>query len=182
MAMELPFSFDPDKGMEETIDQIESYLKLPLEDKTPSGYGIREDCRHLKVYLDAQNRTVTCQDCKKQLDPFWYLQLLAKEWRQRRYADAEAVKAYREIARKEKEMSVRGRHFARPTSGRGQYYWDVFTLLNDGHEPDFIVARGATWYVGQGQGVTHGDYCAALLADKYKRMGLPPPDILKQPT
>lgn len=172
---DLPIEFDPTKDISEVIDEIESYLKLPLEDKTPRDSGI-DECYHLKVFLDAQNRSVQCQDCKKILDPFWYLQLLAKEWRLRRYHDAKALEVYRTLRLKEKQDESRGKHFARPKDGEGQKCWDAYELLYS-KPPDYVRARGKYWYAGEGSGETLGDYIKQLLADKYNKMGLPAPDI-----
>ena len=168
---ELPFEFDPSKDMDNLIDDIESYLKMPLEDKTPSSF---RECEHKKVFLDAQNRTVTCQECKKQLDPFWYLLLLAKEWRIRRYQDVEAIRAYRSLVEKDRQREARGKHFVRPQSGEGQKVWDAYVELN-GKPPDYVRALGKYWYVGEGDGWTLGDYIKQLVADKYRRMGMEPP-------
>jgi hypothetical protein len=170
--MELPF--DPMHDMGQTIDEIESFLKMPLEDKTPSGYDINK-CRHLKVYLDGENHTVECQDCKKTIDPFWYLQLLAKEWRNRRYQDSLALKAWRDIQQKELERGARGKHFAKPTEGEGRKCWEAWEMLTK-QPPDFVVAHGKYWYVGKDHGETMGDYVKQQLAEAYRKMGLAAPD------
>jgi hypothetical protein len=127
------------------LGELEFYLKshngLPIEqERHPFG-----ECRHFRVVLDDQKHTVTCRDCKKELDPFWYLQLLTKEWSLRRYHDIETIKAYRELEQQRLNAKARGKICARPKEGIGREVWDAATLWKD-TEPNCIYYRGQ-WYV-----------------------------------
>lgn len=150
-------NFDPN---EEIIDDIEAYLKMPLEDKTPPKWG--SNCHHFKVHLDAENRKVICQNCKKELDPFWYLELLADEWHKRRYRDAEAVMAYRELKQQRLDAMARGKHYIRPEKGDGQKCWDTYEVLH-GEPPEYVYYRGG-WYAGKKGHAELFDYMKMVLA------------------
>ncbi len=158
--------FDPNKDMNDwAIKEIEDFLKLPITE-SETVYG---QCRHLRVSLDNENKTVTCQDCKKDLDAFWYLQLLAKEWRTRRYHDFEAIKAYRALQQQEENARARGHCYIRPTNGNGMLCWDSYETLH-GHPPEYVFYRGG-WYAGEDGSSEHFDYIKQHLAmglDKYK--------------
>jgi len=166
---------------EETLEEIESFLKLPLEDKTPSGYGVKDDCKHMKVYLDAQNHTIECQDCKKILDPFWYLQLLAKEWSYRRYQDAEAIAAYRKLNEKERNACARtrGKAYIRPNEGNGMLCWDSYEDLY-GHQPEYVFCSGGYWYAGEDGGSEIFQLIQSQLADRNNSYKLSRDEFLKQ--
>ena len=145
----MPQEFDPQKELnEQTLREVEDYLKLPITNKERN-YKEKE-CEHMRVVLDDQNKTVTCRDCKKVLDPFWYLQLLAKEWSIRRYQDAEAIKAYRTLKQQRENAQARGKYYIRPESGDGQKCWDSYEAYY-GHPPEYIYySRG--WYAGEDSG------------------------------
>ena len=85
---------------EELLNEVQLYLRrhqhLPIEesrDKLDPYEKLRE-CKHRQVEIDKEARKVTCQDCHKELDPFWYLLLLAREWKSRRYNDTQAIQAH----------------------------------------------------------------------------------------
>ena len=129
--------FDPNKDINDwTIKEIEDYLKLPITNNKHV-YG---ECEHFQVMLDDENKTVICKHCKKELDAFWYLQLLAKEWNRRRYQDFEAIKAYRKLKEQEKNAQARkgnGLSYIRPNEGMGQIVWDSYESLS-GHPPEYV--------------------------------------------
>lgn len=151
------------------LGELEFYLKthngLPIEEeKHPYG-----EYRHFRVVLDAQRHTVACRDCKKELDPFWYLQLLAKEWSHRKYTDTEAIKAYRKIEEQERNAKARGLIVTRPKSGTGRDCWDAYTSLH-GVEPHYLYRRGSHYYASDGIGTELFDYIKMQLS--YKQRGL----------
>jgi hypothetical protein len=134
-----------ENDIELTINEIEKYLKLPIE-RIPE----KDGCKHKKVLLDCQQHRVICKDCHKDLDAFWYLELLASEWSIRRYHDAAAIHAYNEIKKREKAALLRGKHIMRPLSPEGGHCWDIFTKLK-GETPDYVYFHGG-WYAGYNGG------------------------------
>ena len=112
-----------DERLDFTIRDIENYLKQSLEE-------VREPwdaCQHKQVMLDHQAHTVTCKVCNKQLDPFWYLCLLAKEWRTRSYQDQAAREAWEKMRQRDIQDRAKGHHFSRPPRpGPAQEAWDTF--------------------------------------------------------
>lgn len=156
--------FDPQKDINEwTIKEIEDFLKLPITE-TQKDY---DECKHFRVLLDNENKTVTCKDCGKILDAFWYLQLLAKEWGFRRYEDFEAIKAYRALRQQEENARARGNVYIRPTKGDGMLCWDSFEALH-GHPPEYVFYRGG-WYAGEDGGAELFDYIKGQLAIEKSR-------------
>lgn len=126
---------------QDTFNDIARYLKLnniPIENTTPNKYG---DCRHLHVVIDEQARTLTCALCKKQLDPFWYLCLLAKEWKSRCYRDIDAIKAHEALKQKQKNAEAKGKIAVKPTEGEGLIVWESYFALYQ-KDPDYIYIRG----------------------------------------
>ena len=156
--------FDPKKEMnEETLREVENYLKTPPISEKKKDW-IKKECEHFRTELDAENKTVTCRDCKKVLDAFWYLQLLAKEWSLRRYQDAEAIKAYRELEQQRKNAIARGQYRVRPDKGEGMICWDSYEALN-GHPPEYVYYRGG-WYAGHSFGEESFELIKMVLARK----------------
>lgn len=160
--------FDPQKDMNDwTIKEIEDFIKLPITE-TRKNY---DDCKHLGVLLDDENKAITCKNCGKVLDPFWYLQLLAKEWSSRRYQDFQTIKAYRALQQQELNARARGNVYVRPNEGNGMQCWDSYEALH-GHPPEYVYYRGA-WYAGEDDGCEHFDYIKQQLAlgkSRYRAM------------
>lgn len=133
-----------DKEIKNTLGDLEFYLKthsnLPIEEETHP-YG---ECEHMRVVLDDQKHSVTCRDCKKELDPFWYLQLLARQWRRRKYTNDAYVEAARKLKEQEENAKARGKKCSRPQNGVGRELWDAVVLWK-GEEPSCIFYRGC-WY------------------------------------
>lgn len=148
------------------MGDIEVYLSTPSIERAPEPVG---SCRHLKVVLDRQARTVTCRACEKALDPFWYLCLLADEWQLRRYADAMVRQAYQALEQERKNAWAKGKWFARPESGTGAEAWDVFAKLGPVH---YICRRRNEWYAGDSRGgETSLSYARMLLAQRQRETG-----------
>lgn len=153
-----------------TLGELEFYLKahsgLPIE-KQSHPYG---ECKHFRVLLDGQKHSVTCRDCKKELDPFWYLSLLAKEWSSRRYTDVEAIKAYRELKEQREKYVEKGRICIHPTEGIGMNVWDTYTALYE-VEPHYIYRRGNQYYAVNGKG-GHENFEYLKMRLAYKQRGI----------
>lgn len=134
---------------ENIIDFAEALLNrspqdlLPLRDETPTSNRF-EGCQHYKVALDDEARTVTCRDCEKELDAFWYLKLLAREWKHRAYADERVLEAKREIEQARLNAQVRGHYFERPKDGARAEAWDGFTEAI-GEPPLSMWRSGGQW-------------------------------------
>lgn len=174
----MPTEFNPYKDIsEQTLKEIEDYLKLPLENKTPTNSYIADNCKHKKVYMDDESHTIECQDCKKKLDPYWYLNLLANEWKIRRYQDVEAIKAWRMLEQQRKNAMAKG-HYIRPASGDGMACWDAYESLY-GHPPEYVYYRGG-WYAGCGDSETSFGMIQSGLARKVDRYRVDKESIISE--
>ena len=131
---ETPESLDP------TIIDIERYLggvPLPIEDATPPKFSYPPQCPHKQVKLDDQTRTVECKSCHKKLDPYWYLGLLASEWRTRRYEDERVRELAKALKQDEANAEAKGRIYDKPTEGAGIKAWEAFQ--------DYLIKFGGTF-------------------------------------
>jgi hypothetical protein len=165
----------PDRGKEE-VDwaEVRRILTIPPIEEQKGAPWDSAACRHMRVWLNDEAHTVTCQNCKKQLDPFWYLQLLASEWKIRHYELLQYQRLHDEIEehRKEKEaqLAARKNYKARPIKNlQAQEIWDRATTLL-GAAPPRIVANGRYWYIGddEGSGYTAIEYLEGMGSEKAK--------------
>ena len=163
----------------DTVLDVEAYLKgcvpLPIERKKQE----HDDCRHKQVTVDEEAHSVTCGKCNKEIDPFWYLTLLANEWKSRQYRDVEYIKAYRALKQQELNSQAKGKIVIRPEQeGTARNCWDAFIQWKQ-QEPEYMFRRGNEWYVScleefpstEGkqyqQSVTYGfSYIKMMLAGK----------------
>jgi hypothetical protein len=161
-----------DKDTENTLGELEFYLKthnnLPIEKERRNRLT---DCQHFHVVLDDEKHTVTCRNCKKELDPYWYLSLLASEWNIRRYTDAEAIQAYRALKQQRLNAEAKGKVVIKPTEGEGLIVWETYEACF-GKEPKHIYKRrGHGWRaVDEHECDMDFDYIKMQLA--YKQRGL----------
>ena len=155
-----------------TLGELEMYLsresKLPI-DRVPS-YGINK-CEHLKVLIDELSHTVTCKKCKKQLDAFSYLLLLAREWERRRYQDELAIKAWLELEQKRKNSEARGTIAVKPKEGLPLIVWESYEALMH-KQPDYIYRMGSEWYVKEISEEQKGIRYGASLSFHYIKLEL----------
>ena len=155
-----------------TIIDIETYLNgnpMPLEDI--DRYARFGECPHKSVVLDEQAHTVICKTCEKVLDPFWYLQLLAREWKTRAYVDARQRERYDKLMEARRNAEARGKVFEQPTSGVGREAWDVFTqaFAKGGTTLSYMYRRGSEWYGANGVDAHYGlFYARGVLAGAYE--------------
>lgn len=155
-----------DDHIDPTISDVAKFLRLPIRENRP-GF---DDCGHLKVTLDDEAHTVTCDKCGKQLDPFWYLQLLAKEWQTRAYRDQAAIEAHKALRQKDQEDRAKGHIFARPTSpGPAQEAWDTFVEYY-GYAPYSIYYSCKEWRAAGDQTSSESvSFLRKLIADRIRR-------------
>ena len=136
---------------DDLIIEIEKYLsgELPLEDTFDFG-----PCKHLKVVLDDQAHTITCRACEKQLDPFWYLQMLAHDWKGRQYRDRHANESRAKLEEERRNIEAKGRAYEQPDSGVGHDAWNLFTQIFDREDSGglrYMYRRGSEWYGVSGE-------------------------------
>ena len=157
---------DDPHSIEPTIKDIEAFLQLPLENAVPKP----DACRHLAVMLDTEAHLVVCKTCGKHLDPFWYLTLLAREWKQRAYQDAAAKDAYTRLARRDEQDRAKGRIFLRPTKpGPAQDAWDAYREYY-GKDPHAIYYSAKDWWADDGSGgYQSSSFTRKLIADRIRR-------------
>jgi hypothetical protein len=129
-----------------TIIDFESYLNRsePIEDGDYPKVWSLDQCKHMQVRLDRESHTVTCKECDKQLDPFWYLQLLAREWRTRAYVDVRAKESAAELRQARLNAEARGKYFEQPEKGVGREAWEVFSQLW-GKDFRYMYRSGSEW-------------------------------------
>jgi hypothetical protein len=171
--------------------EVQHFLETPPVEEPAEDFG---SCRHFKVLLSDQAHTVTCRACDKQLDPFWYLQLLAKEWRHRRYELTRYEELKKEVDRYHEEHRVKREAAARFTTrpekkGAAMQTWDrAVTLL--GCDPPGVYRIGRYWYALSSTdpsgppscGYASLDYLESLGRDGAKAELFPhEPDIPKGP-
>lgn len=145
------------------FDDIMRFLKDPVDDglpieSTPSADHWNSPCRHRKVLLDDVAKKVTCRECEKELDPFWYLSLLAKEWKLRSYHDEAVVGAARLLEQDRLNKKGRGYYFSRPSKGPGVVAWDTFVIWLDalgeeqskGLKEPFAIYHSSQWMMSDG--------------------------------
>jgi len=164
----------------ELITEVELYLRrhqhLPIEESKDKlkPWEKLEACKHKQVDLDTEARKVICRKCQKELDPFWYLQLLADEWKLRRYHDAEAIQAHVELEQDRLNKGAREKIIVRPESGEGREIWDDFVKWK-GRDPNAIwKQRRVEWMAedietrdGKDYRTTYGHaYIKMMLAGK----------------
>ena len=140
--MEVPRPKDEKGETQAMLGDLEFYLRthksLPVERAHKDKL---DGCKHMKVIVDEENHTVTCRECGKVLDPFWYLCLLAKEWSFRRYEDAEAIKAHKALKQRDLNDQAKGKILSRPEGGEPREVWDNATQYL-GQEPNYIWKQG----------------------------------------
>lgn len=145
------------KQSDATLSEIEIYLKNGEIPIIKSPHKMFDECRHLRVSLDDEKREVRCHNCKKVLDPYWYLQLLATEWNIRRYHDSEAIKANKNLAQEQKNKEAKGKYFQRPENPDGANAWDAYIALM-GNEPLYSYCHRGDWYISDGVCTMLDDY------------------------
>ena len=106
--------------------------------------GAYRECQHMRVSLDDQTHRVTCRECEKDLDPFWYLQLLAREWKHRAYQDEYTLKAHAELEQQRKNAQARGHYYERPSDALKAGVWDAFVDAL-GEAPISMFRQGSQW-------------------------------------
>ena len=152
-----------------TIKDVEAFLRLPIQEaKEPY-----DACEHKQVTLDQQARTVTCTHCAKQVDAFWYLTLLAREWKTRSYFDTTAKEAAERLRKRDAEDMARGHIFARPvTPGPARDAWDVYTAFYS-REPYAIYYGSKEWRARPDDGGSSEsvDFIRKLLGDRVRVSG-----------
>lgn len=155
---------------DKTVIDIESYLNRsePIEDSEyPTRWSL-DKCKHMQVRLDREAHTVTCKQCDKQLDPFWYLQLLAKEWRTRAYMDVRAKESAAELYQARLNAEARGKYFEQPEKGVGREAWEVFSQLW-GEDVRYMYRRGSEWMGRHREHFEYSlNYARGVLAGAYE--------------
>jgi hypothetical protein len=170
---------DPGK-QDELLNEVQLYLRrhkhLPIEesDDKKDPYEKLHECKHRQVEVDKEARKVICKECHKELDPFWYLLLLAREWKSRRYDDAQAIQARIELEQNRLNKGAREKIIVRPETGEPQQIWDDFVKWK-GYEPNSIwkerrmewMAEGIESRDGREYRVTYGhSYIKMMIAGK----------------
>lgn len=147
---------DKNEETKAILGELEFYLKthknLPIEERKRDRL---DGCKHFQVVVDEESHTVICRQCHKKLDPFWYLILLAREWKFRRYTDSEAIAAYRALRQKQLNDEARGKIISRPKEGEGQEVWDDFTKWQQ-REPIYIYKQGRREWMVEDREVIDG--------------------------
>ena len=151
--------------IELTLKDIASYLMLPLEEAAHS----HKDCEHRQVMLDDQAHTVTCKSCGKQVDPFWYLCLLAREWKHRAYQDQSAKEAWERLQRRDKEDRCKGRIFVRPPQPcPAQEAWDTYVAYYN-RDPYAVYYSYKEWRAAADECSSESiSFLRKLIADRLK--------------
>ncbi len=140
---------------DDLIIDIEQYLSGALPIEEPIQPWSIDECKHMQVVLDDQAHTVMCRSCDKILDPFWYLQLLSREWKSRRYYDQAAKEAEVKLEQERGNIAAKGKVWEQPKSGVGREAWETFTIAYHPDKLSYMYRRGAEWY---GVGGEHSAY------------------------